>query len=120
MSQFPRRINSSVQFELDAARQAEMRGEADIAFRHLERAHVLGQAITFEHVRVHWRMWVWAMRQRKLAEAIGQLWRLVGAALVTGIGWVPEGNTGGASVSGFRRMPIAPDLKRVIDDARRD
>ena len=119
MSQFARRIHSSVEFELGAAHRAELRGEADLAFRHLERAHVLGQASTFEHVRVHSRMLGWAWRQRSIAEAVGQLWRLVGAALVTAIGWIPEGNTGGARVSGVRPMPIPPDLKRVLDDARR-
>jgi hypothetical protein len=118
MSQFARRIHSSVEFELEAAQRAERRGAPDIAFRHLERAHVLGQAATFEHVRVHWRMLGWARRQRKVAEAVGQLWRIAGAALATGIGWVPEGNTGGAAISGFRPLPIPPDLKRVLDGAR--
>ena len=55
----------------------------------------------------------------KAGEALGQLWRLVAAAMMTGIGWLPEGNTGGANVSGFRRMPIPPDLQRVMDAARR-
>jgi hypothetical protein len=31
---------------------------------------------------------------------------------MTAIGWLPEGNTGGTSVSAFRRMPIPPDLQR--------
>ena len=118
MSQFARRIHSSVEFELEAAQRAERRGASDIAFRHLERAHVLGQTATFEHLRVHWRMLGWARRQRKVAEAVGQVWRIAGAALVTGIGCIPEGNTGGAGVSGFRAMPIPPDLKRALDDAR--
>lgn len=118
MSRFARRIRPSVQSELDSASQADARGEAGMAFRHLERAHVLGQAATVEHVRVHWRMFLWATRQRKPAEAWGQLWRLVGAALFTGIGWLPVGNTGGADVSGLRRMPVPPDLQRVIDAAR--
>jgi hypothetical protein len=119
MSRFARHIRSSVQSELDAARLAEVRGDAEAAFRHLERAHVLGQAVIVEHVRVHWQMLLWASRQRKPGEAAGQCWRLVAAALLTGIGWVPEGNTGGANVSGLRRMPVPADLQRVIDDARR-
>ena len=119
MSRFAHRIRASVQAELDAANQAEARGEAELAFRHLERAHVLGQAATVLHMRVHWRMFLWATRQRKPAEVAGQFWRLLGAALVTGIGWLPEGNTGGANVSGLRRIPIPDDLQRVIDAARR-
>lgn len=119
MSRFAHRIRSSVLSELEAARQAEAQGQAEVAFTHLERAHVLGQAATVLHVQVHWRMFLWAARQRKPAEIAGQLGRLVAAALVTGIGWLPHGNTGGADVSAFRRMPIPDDLQRVIDAARR-
>jgi hypothetical protein len=75
MPRFARRIRSSVQFELDAARDADARGEAQVAFRHLERAHVLGQAATVEHVRVHWRMFLWATCHRKVGEALDQSWR---------------------------------------------
>jgi Protein of unknown function (DUF3703) len=119
MTRFAHRIRAAVQAELDAARDADARGEPDVAFRHLERAHVLGQAATALHVRVHWRMFVWAARQRKPSEGAGQLARLVAAALVTAVGWLPHGNTGGADVSAFRRMPIPDDLQRVIDAARR-
>ncbi len=119
MSRFAHRIRPSVRLELDAADRAEAHGEPELAFRHLERAHVLGQAATREHVRVHLRMFLWALRHRKPAEAWGQLWRILAAALKTGFGWVPQGNTGGAGVSGLRRMAIPPDLQRLIDDARR-
>ena len=118
MSRFARRIRTAVQLELDAARDIEASGDPGRAFRHLERAHVLGQASTVEHVRVHWRMFTWGLRQRKPREVAGQVWRLVGAALVTGIGWLPDGNTGGANVSAFRPMPIAPELAAIIERAR--
>ena len=73
MSRFTRRIRPHVQFELDAASRAEARGEPQAAFAHLERAHVLGQAATVEHVRVHGRMFRWALRHRKPREALGQV-----------------------------------------------
>lgn len=118
MSRFARRIRTSVQLELDAAHQAETNADPGVAFHHLERAHVLGQASTVEHIRVHWRMFTWGLRQRKPREALGQAWRLVGAALLTGIGWLPEGNTGGSNVSGIRSMPVPDDLQRLIEAAR--
>jgi Protein of unknown function (DUF3703) len=118
MPRFARRIRPSVRFELDAASHADARGDAGLAFRHLERAHVLAQAVTFEHVRVHGRMFLWAIQHRKAGEALGQLWRLLAAALKTCLGWVPLGNTGGTSVSGLRRMPVPPDLQRILDAAR--
>lgn len=115
---FARRIRPFVQHELDAAARREARGEFSSAFGHLERAHVLGQASTFEHVRVHWAMFGWALRQNVAIEAVGQAWRLAGALLKTWL-WVPVGNTGGTRVSGFKPMPIPAELRRLIDAARR-
>jgi hypothetical protein len=56
------------------------------------------------------------LRQRRSADAFGQFWRMVGAALLTAVGLVPQGNTGGSNVSGFRRMPIAEDLRQILDE----
>jgi Protein of unknown function (DUF3703) len=118
MTRFAPSTHVSVQLELDAASRFDAHGDAELAFRHLERAHVLGQVSTAVHVRVHWRMLLWAIRNRQPGEAAGQVWRLLAAALFTGIGWVPAGNTGGAKVSGFRPMSIPPDLKHLMDDTR--
>jgi hypothetical protein len=116
-SRFGRRIRPSVQAELDAAVTCEAKGEADQAFGHLERAHVLGQAATREHIRVHWAMLRWALRKGEAAEVAGQICRIAAATSKTWL-WVPTGNTGGASVGAFRRMPVPPDLQRLIDAAR--
>ena len=118
MNTFAIRIKPCVQAELSAASAAEARGEFYTAFQHLERAHVLGQATTVEHVRAHWRMFQFALRNRRNGEATGQLWRLIAASIFTALGLVPEGNTGGADVSGFRRLPVPKDLKQVLDAAR--
>ncbi len=115
---FARQIRRFVQTELDAAVRHEARGEFTTAFAHLERAHILGQAATVEHLRVHWAMFRWALRHNVAAEALGQAWRLAGALVKTWL-WVPAGNTGGAKVSGFKPMPTPPDLAQLIDDARR-
>jgi len=42
--------------ELGAAGAAGVRGDAEAAFRHLERAHILSQRYTRRHVHVHWLM----------------------------------------------------------------
>ncbi|MBV8034721.1 DUF3703 domain-containing protein [Roseateles sp.] len=110
---FARRIRPSVSAELAAAGWHEQRGNADLAARHLERAHILGQASTIEHVRVHAAMLGWALRQRSVRELLGQAWRLAGAALKTWL-WVPWGNTGMSNVSGFRPMPVPPELRQLI------
>lgn len=118
MNTFATRIAPSVQAELAAAGAAEARGEFSTAFQHLERAHVLGQASTVHHVRVHWRMFRFALRHRLHREAAGQAWRVMAASIFTAPGLVPEGNTGGANVSGFRRLPVPEDLRQVLDAAR--
>jgi hypothetical protein len=118
MSEFGRRIRPYVERELVAARQAETRGQPDVAFSYLERAHVLGQSSTVEHVRAHWHMLLWGIRRRNLPECLGQLLRIVGAATSTALGLVPQGNTGGSNVSPFKRMPLPPELAARIEEVR--
>ena len=115
---FAKRIRPRVQAELDAASWQASRGCPDLAFHHLERAHILGQASTVEHVRTHWAMLVLALRQRDARELLGQAWRTAGAALKTWA-WVPAGNTGRAHVSGLKPMPVPTELQRLIDAAHR-
>lgn len=110
---FAHNIRPYVDAELAAA---DARGDDE--FAHLERAHILGQASTREHVRVHWRMLKWGWRQRNSREVLGQITRLIGAATKTFIGWVPTGNTGGANVSPIKPMPIDPALAEIIEKAR--
>lgn len=118
MNSFGRRIRPAVDLELQVARAAELQGDAQRSFSHLERAHVLGQASTVQHVRVHVLMLLWALRHRVHREAMGQVLRIVGAATKTAIGWVPTGNTGGSNVSPFKPLPIPADLQQVLDRAQ--
>ena len=115
---YARRIRPYVRRELEAAARREAVGQTRPAFGHLERAHVLAQASTVEHVRVHRAMLLWALRHKDAREAFGQAWRICGALLKTWL-WVPVGNTGGANVNGLMPMPVPPDLQRRIDRARR-
>lgn len=118
MSEFGRRIRPYVQREILSAYQADAQGKPDVAFLHLERAHILGQTSTVEHVRAHWHMFLWSIRQRNVRECLGQLLRIAGAAIGTAIGLVPQGNTGGTNVNPFQPMPIPPDLAALIEEAR--
>ncbi|HEU4780179.1 MAG TPA: DUF3703 domain-containing protein [Steroidobacteraceae bacterium] len=113
MSRFAENIRPYVDAELQTA-QTDSGNE----FVHLERAHVLAQASTREHVRVHWQMLKWAWRHRDSREFAGQAFRIAGAATKTFIGLVPSGNTGGAKVSPFQPMPLDPELAAIIEKAR--
>jgi pimeloyl-ACP methyl ester carboxylesterase len=109
----------AVETEMAAADAREKHGRPLEAFHHLERAHVLGQSSTVEHVRVHVRMLRWSLRRKDAREAFGQVLRIVGAAGKTAFGLVPLGNTGGSNVSPFRTMPIPPDLASLMSAAPR-
>lgn len=99
--------------ELDAGHACFERGDHSEAFRHFERAHILGQRRTGLHVRAHIAMLKVAWRRRDTREIVGQLTRVVAAAMFSRI-WVPEGNTGGANVSAVKPMPIPDDLQEIL------
>lgn len=118
MPSFAVRIRPYVDREIESSHLAESQGELRKAFRHLERAHVMGQSSTAQHVRVHCHMLRWGWRRRDIREVLGQLLRIAGAATKTVFGLVPVGNTGGANISPFRRLPVDPDLSVIIDRAQ--
>jgi Protein of unknown function (DUF3703) len=115
---FAQNIRPHVNEELQAAHTLSQSGHAHSAFTHLERAHVLGQASTTDHVRVHWRMLLWGVQQRNVKECLGQIFRIFGAATKTVFGLIPHGNTGGANVSPFKPMPVSAELEMRIQQAK--
>lgn len=118
MSNFSTKIKPYVERELAEAARSMEAGNPKEAFQRLENAHVIGQASTFHHVKVHVAMLKWAIRQKDLSEFLGQILRIGGAATKTAIGLVPTGNTGGSNVSPFKPMPLKPEHQRIIEKAR--
>ena len=108
-------LRSSFEAELAAAREAEARGEARLAWRLLERAHVLSQAFAAPHLRVHWAMSAFAWRRCDVRELLGQLPRLLLAAPGSWTGRAPRGNTGGSDVGIFTPMEIPQDLQVLLE-----
>lgn len=115
---FTQRVAFYVEAELVNAKSARAAHNPQQEFAYLERAHVLGQESTYWHVKVHILMLGWAIRNHSACEAWGQVFRIIGAATKTAIGLVPQGNTGGANVSPFKKMPIAEDLAILIQKAK--
>ena len=111
--------------EIAEAKSLITSGDLDGGFAHLERAHVIGQNYVVPHVTSHWLMLRVELRRRRLSAIPGQVVRIVLGALGSAVGVVPTGNTGGTDISMFRRMPVAPELQKIIDghasgeDARR-
>ena len=104
--------------ELSFACEARQQQNDLVEFSHLGNAHVIGQESTYWHVKVHWLMLLWAVRNSNPKEFLGQIFRIVGAATKTAIGLVPQGNTGGANVSPFKIMPIRPEHASIIHRAK--
>lgn len=115
MGTFGKRIEPAVNRELRVAAAEEQAGRLKTSFRHLERAHVVGQASTVHHVRAHVQMLLWAARHRAAREVVGQVLRIVGATK-TAIGWA-TGNADGSNISPFEPVPILADLPKVLDGA---
>ncbi|MBK9164551.1 MAG: DUF3703 domain-containing protein [Acidobacteria bacterium] len=107
-------LDQKIEEEIAEAERLSAAGDAEGAFRHLERAHVLGQASTFQHTRVHWLMLKHGIRERNKREVAGQILRIGGAATKTPLGIYPKGNTGGANVNPLRPMPIPDDLAAIL------
>jgi len=63
-------------------------------------------------------MLFWSVRNRKYKELMGQIFRVIGASTKTAFGLVPKGNTGGATVSPFKVMPVKREFQEFIDKAK--
>lgn len=112
-------LTTRIEREIALATESSKAGDEAAAFHHLERAHVLGQSSTYQHTRVHWLMLKHGLKNRDAREVVGQTLRIAGAATKTPLGIYPEGNTGGANVSPFRPLPIAEDLREILDRAKK-
>lgn len=115
---FANGIKKYVDEEIEKASFLLKRNDLASAFHHLERAHILGQAVTIEHTRVHWLMLKLGWKKKDWREIVGQLFRIIGASTKTPFGIYPTGNTGGANVSPFKPMSVPPDLERIIEEVR--
>ncbi len=105
--------------ELAHARALFAARDLDAAFRHAERAHVLGQPWPGPHSAAHWMMLRIGLARKDVREIFGQIVRLGAGGLLTIVGRVPEGNTGGANVSPEKPMPVPPDLAALCGDVTR-
>ncbi len=103
--------------ELVAASAARRAGDDEGVWRRLERAHVVSQPMARPHVRTHVAMLAQGFRERSPREIVGQLARLVVAGPASLLGRYPIGNSGRASVSAFKPMPIPDDLAALLERA---
>ncbi len=89
-------------------------GKLQDAWRHLERAHIIGQAYPLTHSLVHWKMLLFGIRIKNFKEVIGQIPRLLVGGVKSFVGEIPVGNTGGADEPPLRSMPIEEDILHIF------
>jgi len=88
------------------------------SWRHLERAHILGQPYPAAHTAVHWKMLGFGISIKNTKEVFGQIPRLLVGGVKSFVGKIPVGNTGGANVPPLQPMEIPEDLLLIINKNR--
>ena len=102
--------------ELQDAKETFSKGYLQQSWRHLERAHILGQLYPYHHSLVHWKMLVFGLKTKNVKEIFGQIPRLFIGGVKSFVGNIPVGNTGGANVPPLQYMEIPEDLQLIINE----
>jgi len=92
-------------------------GHLSLAWRSLERAHIIGQRYPFAHSYVHWKMLQFGFRIKSMKEVLGQIPRLLIGGVKSFVGKVPVGNPGGADVPALKPFPIEADIQKIFERA---
>lgn len=103
--------------EIDAYKIQFNNGNLDLAWKHLERAHVIGQSYPYEHSLAHWKMLVFGFKIKSSKEVIGQIPRLLVGGVKSFVGKIPVGNTGGSNIHPLKSLPIEEDIQKIFRQA---
>ena len=106
------------QKELEKYRIELASDNLQVAWRQLERAHILGQPWFIQHTQVHWLMLKFGIKIKDKKEILGQLPRLLVGGVKSFVGKIPTGNTGGANVPPLKVMEIPDELKNIMKPYR--
>lgn len=113
----PQALKAYYHAELRAYRNHLGDGNLQVAWQHLERAHVIGQAYPYAHSYVHWKMLQFGFRIKNTREILGQIPRLLAGGVKSFVGKIPVGNTGGANIPPLKSMPIEKDILDIFKKA---
>lgn len=86
----------------------------EMAWKHLEKAHIIGQKYPFAHTFVHWKMLQFGFKIKNKKEVLGQIPRLIFSGVKSFVGKIPEGNPGGANVPPLKSFPIEKEIKDIF------
>lgn len=117
-TQMPAALKPFYEQELVQAKNELEEKHYQQSWRHLERAHILGQPYPVAHTAVHWKMLGFGIKIKSGKEIIGQIPRLLVGGIKSFVGKVPVGNTGGANVPPLQAMEIPEDLVHIINNTK--
>jgi|SRR5690554_1695339 len=110
----PKRLKPYFSAEIEKHRVESNSGNLEIAWIHLERAHIIGQKYPFSHTFVHWKMLQFGLKIKSRKEIIGQFPRLIFGGVKSFVGKIPIGNPGGANVPPLKSFPIEKELQDIF------
>lgn len=110
----PTSLKPFLKAELDSYCRYLKFNEYAMAWRHLERAHVVGQSFAWPHTYVHWKMLLFGIKIKNRKEILGQIPRLLVGGIKSFVGKVPLGNTGGANIPPLKPLEIEPEIQEIF------
>lgn len=100
--------------ELEIYKREMSDANLQLAWRQLERIHIIGQPWFVQHTYSHWLMLRFGIKVKNKKEILGQLPRLLLGGIKSFVGKIPTGNTGGANVPPLRVMEIPDEIKKMM------
>jgi Protein of unknown function (DUF3703) len=110
----PEGLKVSYRKELEIYRREMSNDNLQLAWRQLERIHIIGQPWFIQHTYSHWLMLLFGIKVKNIKEIFGQLPRLLLGGVKSFVGKIPTGNTGGVNVPPLRVMEIPEELKIIM------
>ena len=114
----PESLKPYFKAELDKYRTEYSIENLQIAWNHLERAHIIGQKYPYAHTFVHWKMLQFGIKIKSGKEIIGQIPRLIFGGVKSFVGKIPIGNPGGANVPPLKPFPIEQELQKYFCESK--
>ncbi len=113
----PKGLQPFYNTELDIFKAEYAKGNLNVAWNHLERAHIIGQKYPYAHTLVHWKMLQFGIKIKSGKEVFGQIPRLIFGGVKSFVGKIPTGNPGGANVPPLKPFPVEKELQDIFSAA---
>lgn len=111
------KLKDFINHELELYNLAFEQRNYDLAFKHLERIHIVSQPFPVEHTLTHLRMLRFALLTFRPLEIVVQTLYSLFSFKFSMLNIFPQGNTGGANALVKGRMTIPADIQNELNNA---